>query len=57
MLNEYEIIQWIKFRQEEIERKAKNAWKLQRDSNETKPFIKRAVSFKSSIHQPCCNCA
>lgn len=57
MFNEYEVYQWIKFRQEEIERKATNAWKQQEDLNDVKPLIKLGFSLNSSMHQPCCNCA
>ncbi|NEY98657.1 hypothetical protein [Heyndrickxia shackletonii] len=57
MFNDYEVFQWIKFRQQEMERKAKNAWKQQVDLSEVKPSIKRSFSLKSTMHQPCCNCA
>ncbi|MBT2659322.1 hypothetical protein J7E81_29785 [Bacillus sp. ISL-18] len=55
MFNEFEVYQMIKIRQEEIEKKARNAWKY--GDLQTETFIQK-VAEKSSIMQTnrCCAC-
>jgi hypothetical protein len=54
MFNEYEVFQTMKFRQEETERMAKEAWKLYIDSpQENDP---KTITLPSTVN-PCYQCA
>jgi hypothetical protein len=60
MFNEYEVFQMMKLRQEEIERKAQNAWKLeglQKDSIFQKTVKKLKSRKKSTNVKTNCDCA
>ncbi|MBT2738969.1 hypothetical protein [Bacillus sp. ISL-7] len=60
MFNEYEVFQMMKLRQEEIERKAQNAWKLedlQRDTIIQKIVKKLKLRNKSINVKTNCECA
>jgi len=62
MFNEYEMYQMMKLRQEEIESKARDAWKYQDLEKET--IIQKVVkmimpsnTFNKQVHCDCvCNC-
>ncbi|MDQ0200092.1 hypothetical protein [Neobacillus ginsengisoli] len=56
MFNEYGVLQWIKFRQEEIERNARDAWKFYTvTDDENKPLNSQAKTQPQI--KPCCGCA
>jgi hypothetical protein len=55
MFNEYEVFQMIKFRQEETERTAKDAWKFYEHA-EKNQFKELNFQSTPSVTQ-CCQCA
>jgi hypothetical protein len=54
MFNEFEVFQMMKFRQEETERIAKDAWKHYIDP--TQENVPKEITLSSSV-EPCCQCA
>ncbi|PFO08493.1 hypothetical protein COJ85_03100 [Bacillus sp. AFS076308] len=59
MFNEFEVYQMMKLRQEEIERIAQNAWKLERLQKESffRKLAKKLKSKpKSTVVKTNCNC-
>ncbi|MED1466949.1 hypothetical protein [Bacillus salipaludis] len=62
MFNEYEVYQMLKLRQEEVERKAQDAWKLEDWQKDTfcqrivKKFNSRNKSTIVKTTYECCSC-
>lgn len=55
MFNEYTVSQLMKFRKEETERKAQNAWKHYNDPYEMNVPIE-IIRPSNKPLQPCCQC-
>lgn len=56
MFNEYTVFQMMKFRQEEIERNASEAWKVYANSSE-KEISEILITQSKTPFSPCCQCA
>jgi hypothetical protein len=55
MFNEYSVYKLMKFRKEETERNAQNAWKYSNDPNEINVPIEITLHSNKPV-QPCCQC-
>lgn len=56
MFNEYSVYQMVKFRQEEAERKAQDAWKFFVTPTDEKKS-EEIISQTKPTGNPCCQCA
>ncbi|MEH7308005.1 hypothetical protein V7137_23365 [Neobacillus drentensis] len=55
MFNEYGVFQMMKFRQEETERNASDAWKRYADTSDKNDL--KDLAAVSTLVDPCCQCA
>nr|WP_263326724.1 hypothetical protein [Neobacillus sp. Marseille-Q6967] len=56
MFNEYSVYQMVKFRQDETESKAKNAWKFFVNPTDENSSEEITSQTKPTVN-PCCQCA